>query len=91
MAISTVVFSGVGWVLWREQADLPEELRFNVNYLGGQMPTIGMNFSGLGQVVAQYFNFIHLGHGGYCQRMACLEATASYLADSIAAMAPLSC
>ena len=41
------VLPGVGWVLWREQADLPEELRFNVNYLGGQMPTIGMNFSGL--------------------------------------------
>ena len=84
------VLPGVGWVLWREQADLPEELRFNVNYLGGQMPTIGMNFSRPGaQVVAQYFNFIHLGHGGYCQRMACLETTASYIADSIAAMAPL--
>ncbi|NBQ37633.1 MAG: glutamate decarboxylase, partial [Synechococcus sp.] len=84
------VLPGVGWVLWREQADLPEELRFNVNYLGGQMPTIGMNFSRPGaQVVAQYFNFIHLGHAGYCQRMACLEATASYLADSIAAMAPM--
>ena len=52
------VLPGVGWVLWREQADLPEELRFNVNYLGGQMPTIGMNFSRPGaQVVAQYFNF----------------------------------
>ena len=84
------VLPGVGWVLWREQADLPEELRFNVNYLGGQMPTIGMNFSRPGaQVVAQYFNFIHLGHRGYCQRMACLETTASYLADSIAEMAPM--
>ena len=31
------VLPGVGWVLWREQAALPEELRFNVNYLGGQM------------------------------------------------------
>ena len=39
------VLPGVGWVLWREQSALPEELRFNVNYLGGEMPTIGMNFS----------------------------------------------
>ena len=81
------VLPGVGWVLWREQAALPEELRFNVNYLGGQMPTIGMNFSRPGaQVVAQYFNFIHLGHAGYSQRMATLEAIACYLADSIAAL-----
>lgn len=80
------VLPGVGWVLWREQAALPEELRFNVNYLGGQMPTIGMNFSRPGaQVVAQYFNFLHLGHAGYSQRMATLEAIACYLADSIAA------
>ena len=81
------VLPGVGWVLWREQAALPEELRFNVNYLGGQMPTIGMNFSRPGaQVVAQYFNFLHLGHAGYSQRMATLEAIACYLADSIAAL-----
>jgi glutamate decarboxylase len=29
---------GSGW-LWREASDLPEELIFNVNYLGGQMPS----------------------------------------------------
>ena len=81
------VLPGVGWVLWRQQADLPEELRFNVNYLGGQMPTIGMNFSRPGaQVVAQYFNFIHLGQAGYSQRMARLESTASYIADSLQEM-----
>ena len=84
------VVPGVGWVLWHEQNDLPEELRFNVNYLGGQMPTIGMNFSRPGaQIVAQYFNFIHLGHEGYRQRMWTLEATASYIADSIEAMGPI--
>ena len=84
------VVPGVGWVLWRGQDDLPEELRFNVNYLGGQMPTIGMNFSRPGaQIVAQYFNFIHLGHEGYCQRMNTLEKTATYLAESIEMMGPM--
>ena len=84
------VLPGVGWVLWREQAALPEELRFNVNYLGGQMPTIGMNFSRPGaQVVAQYFNFLHLGHGGYRKRMGTLEAIACYLADAMAELPPL--
>lgn len=84
------VLPGVGWCLWREDQLLPEELRFNVNYLGGQMPTIGMNFSRPGaQIVAQYFNFLHLGQSGYRQRMATLEAIACHLADSLAALAPL--
>ena len=84
------VLPGVGWVLWRDQAVLPKELRFNVNYLGGQMPTIGMNFSRPGaQVVGQYFNFLHLGRAGYTQRMATLEAIASYLADGLAELPSL--
>ena len=36
---------GVGWALWREKEDLPEELIFEVNYLGGNMPTFALNFS----------------------------------------------
>ncbi len=80
----------MGWCLWRDQGQLPEELRFNVNYLGGEMPTIGMNFSRPGaQVVGQYFNFIHLGFEGYQHRMKTLEAIACYLADSIAKLGPL--
>jgi len=48
---------GVGWVIWRSAADLPEELIFDVNYLGGHMPTFALNFSRPGgQVVAQYYN-----------------------------------
>ena len=27
---------GCGWVIWRDAADLPDELIFNVNYLGGE-------------------------------------------------------
>jgi len=84
------VLPGVGWVLWRDDALLPEPLRFNVNYLGGQMPTIGMNFSRPGaQVVGQYFNFLHLGREGYQLRMASLEAIAVHLADGIAGLPPL--
>jgi hypothetical protein len=35
---------GVGWVVWRDKAELPEELIFNVDYLGGHMPTFALNF-----------------------------------------------
>jgi glutamate decarboxylase len=65
-------------------------LRFYVNYLGGVTPTIGLNFSRPGApVVAQYFNFLHLGRRGYRHRMQALEAIACHLADGIAAIPPL--
>ena len=36
---------GVGWIIWRHKEDLPEDLIFRVNYLGGNMPTFALNFS----------------------------------------------
>jgi len=71
---------GVGWVIWRDAADLPEDLVFNVNYLGGNMPTFALNFSRPGgQIVAQYYNFLRLGKEGYRKvHMACYE-TAQFL------------
>lgn len=80
---------GVGWVVWRDAADLPEDLVFNVNYLGGNMATFALNFSRPGgQIVAQYYNFLRLGKEGYRKvHMACYE-TAQYLADEISKMGP---
>jgi glutamate decarboxylase len=57
---------GCGWAIWRETGDLPQELIFRVKYLGGNMPTFALNFSRPGgPVVAQYYNFVRLGHEGY--------------------------
>ena len=45
---------GVGWVIWRDAADLPEDLIFRVDYLGGDMPTFALNFSRPGgEIIAQ--------------------------------------
>src|SRR5450631_1987144 len=61
-----LVYPGVGWVLWRDCDALPEELIFNVNYLGGNMPTFALNFSRPGsQVIAQYYAFFRLGRAGF--------------------------
>ena len=61
-----LVYPGVGWALWRGAEELPEELVFRVNYLGGDMPTFALNFSRPGaQVVAQYYTFLRLGREGY--------------------------
>lgn len=80
---------GCGWIIWRQTADLPEDLIFNVNYLGGNMPTLALNFSRPGgQVVAQYYNFVRLGHEGYKKIHAACYRTAAYLAEAIAPLGP---
>src|SRR6201990_41361 len=61
-----LVYPGVGWAMWRSPEALPKELIFDVNYLGGHMPTFSLNFSRPGsEVVAQYFMFAALGYNGY--------------------------
>ncbi|EMI57857.1 glutamate decarboxylase [Rhodopirellula sallentina] len=80
---------GVGWVIWREESDLPEEEIFWVNYLGGNMRDIALNFSRPGgQVVCQYYNFLRLGREGYRRTHSACYETAKFLADEISKMGP---
>jgi glutamate decarboxylase len=84
-----LVFPGVGWVLWRDQAALPEDLVYHVNYLGGDMPTFALNFSRPGaQVVAQYYMYLRLGREGYRAVQSVCRDVARDLARSLAAMGP---
>ncbi len=84
-----LVYPGVGWVIWRDRAALPDELVFDVNYLGGNMPTFALNFSRPGaQVVAQYYNFLRLGADGFCQVQQASRDTAQWLAQEIAGLGP---
>jgi len=78
---------GSGWVIWREHADLPDELIFNVNYLGGEMPTFNLNFSRPGgQVVSSYYLFLRLGRDGYRKIQSATYEVAQHLAAGIAAL-----
>ena len=75
---------GVGWIIWREKQDLSEDLIFNVNYLGDNIPTFALNFSRPGgQVIAQYYNFLRLGKEGYRKIHKACYKTAAYLADEL--------
>lgn len=78
---------GVGWVVWRTKEDLPENLIFYVNYLGGNMPTFALNFSRpAGQIICQYYNLLRLGHEGYKRiHNACYDTT-KYLAQQLQKM-----
>ncbi len=80
-----LVYPGVGWVIWRDVADLPQELIFEVDYLGGSHANFSLNFSrGAAQIVAQYYNFIRLGKSGYRQIMEALADTAKWIAGELA-------
>jgi glutamate decarboxylase len=79
-----LVYPGLGWVIWSKPEYLPEELIFSVSYLGGNMPTLAINFSRPGaQVLLQYYNFLRLGREGYRRvQQACKDA-ALHLADAL--------
>ncbi len=84
-----LVYPGVGWAIWRDMAALPRDLVFDVNYLGGHMPTFSLNFSRPGsEVVAQYFMFMSLGREGYTSTMANLQHIAVRLSSGIADLGP---
>lgn len=80
---------GVGWVMWRDTAQLPAELVFHVNYLGGNMPDFALNFSRpAGQVIAQYYLLIRLGRDGYRAIHQLAYDVAGYLASALGEIGP---
>src|SRR6516164_9410843 len=80
---------GVGWILWHDASDLPDDLIFHVNYLGGDMPVFQINFSRpAGQIIASYYNFLRLGHQGYRDIHQASYDIGQYLADQIVKLGP---
>jgi glutamate decarboxylase len=84
-----LVYPGVGWAVWRDHDALPEDLVFDVDYLGGRMPTFNLNFSrGGAQIAAQYYNLIRLGRDGYAAVQQASRDTACWLAEQVAELGP---
>jgi glutamate decarboxylase len=80
---------GVGWVIWRDAEELPDDLVFHVNYLGGDMPDFQINFSRpAGQIIAQYYNFLRLGRDGYRRIHQASYDTGQYIAGEIVKLGP---
>jgi glutamate decarboxylase len=84
-----LVYPGVGWAIWRDKEALPRDLVFEVNYLGGSMPTFALNFSRPGsEVIAQYFMFVSLGAEGYRAIQQGSSRVARHIARNVAAIGP---
>jgi glutamate decarboxylase len=84
-----LVYPGIGWLVFRERSDLPEDLVFYENYLGKRDATFTLNFStGSAMVLAQYYNFVRFGHEGYRYIMATMQQNTRALAKRISEAGP---
>jgi len=84
-----LVYPGVGWAIWRDKGAPPRDLVFDVNYLGGSMPTFALNFSRPGsEVIAQYFMFVALGVEGYQSIQRGSSEVAQHISREVASMGP---
>jgi glutamate decarboxylase len=82
-----LVYPGLGWIVWRSKDLLPDDLIFQVSYLGGEMPTFALNFSRPGaQVLLQYYMFLRLGFEGFRLVQQGSQDVARYLASEVAAL-----
>src|SRR6187200_551291 len=81
-----LVYPGIGWLIFREESDLAQDLVFYENYLGKTDATFTLNFStGASMVLAQYYNFVRLGREGYTYVMQQMQQNAKALADGLRA------
>jgi glutamate decarboxylase len=79
-----LVYAGVGWIIWRDESYLPKHLIFELHYLGGTEESYTLNFSRPGaQIIAQYYNLIHLGFSGYRSIMENMLANARLLSRAL--------
>lgn len=81
-----LVYPGLGWLVFRDKTDVPDDIVFTVNYLGGQMPTYTLNFSrGSSTILAQYYMFLRLGKAGFTKVMKNSVENAKYVSDKLLA------
>ncbi len=79
-----LVYPGIGWLIFRERADLAEDLVFYENYLGKTDATFTLNFStGSAMVLAQYYVLVRFGKDGYRLLMNVMQENAETLAERL--------
>jgi glutamate decarboxylase len=82
-----LVYPGIGWLIFREKADLAQDLVFEENYLGKTDATFTLNFStGSAMVLAQYYNLVRYGRPGYTYIMKNMQQNARVLAEKLQSM-----
>jgi glutamate decarboxylase len=79
-----LVYPGIGWLVFRDEHQLPEQLVFYEDYLGERDATFTLNFSGSSAfVLAQYYNFIRHGRAGYASLVRAMDTNAATLSTQL--------
>ncbi len=79
-----LVYPGIGWLITRTDSQVPEDLIFYEDYLGEKDATFTLNFSGSSSfVLAQFYQFIRLGHAGYGAVIGAMTKNRHALADRL--------
>ncbi|MCL2717834.1 MAG: glutamate decarboxylase [Lachnospiraceae bacterium] len=61
-----LVYPGIGWIVWRSNEFIPDNIVSIIEYLCGSVCTVGLNFTkSASQIVAQYYIFKRYGFSGY--------------------------
>ena len=81
-----LVYPGMGTVVFKGREDVPDDLVFDITYLGGSAPTYSLNFSqsSVGTIL-QYFQFLRLGREGYGAIINAAVENAKYLQSKLEA------
>lgn len=75
-----LVYPGVGWLIFRDEQQLPEQLVFYEDYLGERDATFTLNFSGSSSfILAQYYNFVRFGRQGYASLVRAMDKNSDTL------------
>lgn len=79
-----LTYPGVGWVLFKNNDFVESDLLFDVAYLGGEVSTMGVNFShSASHIIAQYYNFSRFGFDGYRKIHQKTREVANYLYEQL--------
>jgi glutamate decarboxylase len=79
-----LVYPGIGWIIWKDKIYLPNELIFEVSYLGGSMPTMAINFSrSASHIIGQYYVFLRLGVDGFRKVHLHSQSVALYISKEL--------
>lgn len=81
------VYPGLGWLLFREPGDLPDELLFDVPVNGRVEPIFTLSASHGGSLaLAQYYNLLRHGRAGYHELALRIIESSSYLGERLLAI-----
>jgi glutamate decarboxylase len=79
-----LVYPGVGWLILRDDEQIPEDIIFYEDYLGEKDSTFTLNFScSASFVLAQYYMFIREGYAGYASLVRAMTENRDALSDRL--------